>query len=51
MRLLIRLLLFVPLMSACDPPTPPSAPTFEASSAGNAGRWPRPARRCVDSIV
>ena len=32
MRLLIRLLLFVPLMSACDPPTPPSAPTFEASS-------------------
>jgi len=32
MRLLIRLLLFVPLISACDPPTPPSAPTFEASS-------------------
>ena len=32
MRLLFRLLLFVPLMSACDPPTRPSAPTFEASS-------------------
>jgi len=32
MRLLIRLLLFVPLVSACDRPTPPSAPTFEASS-------------------
>jgi peroxiredoxin len=31
MRLLFRLLLFVPLMSACDPPTRPSAPTFEAS--------------------
>jgi peroxiredoxin len=32
MRLLIHLLLFVPLVSACDRPTPPSAPTFEASS-------------------
>jgi peroxiredoxin len=32
MHLLFRLLLFVPLISACDRPTPPSAPTFEASS-------------------
>ena len=32
MHLLFRLFLFVPLMSACDPPTPPTAPTFEASS-------------------
>jgi peroxiredoxin len=32
MRLLFRLFLFVPLMAACDPPTPPSAPTFEAST-------------------
>jgi peroxiredoxin len=32
MHLLFRLLLLVPLMSACDRPTPPSAPTFEASS-------------------
>jgi len=31
MRLLFRLLLVVPLMSACDRPTPPSAPMFEAS--------------------
>jgi peroxiredoxin len=32
MRLLVRLLFVVPLISACDPPTPSSAPTFEASS-------------------
>ena len=32
MHLLFRLFLFVPLMAACDPPTPPSAPTFEAST-------------------
>ena len=32
MHLPFRLLLFVPLMSACDPPTPPSAPTLQASS-------------------
>jgi hypothetical protein len=32
MRVFFPLLLFVPLISACDPPTPPSAPTFEASS-------------------
>jgi peroxiredoxin len=32
MHLLFRLFLFVPLIAACDPPTPPSAPTFEASS-------------------
>jgi peroxiredoxin len=32
MRLLFRLLLVVPLLSACDRPTPSSAPTFEASS-------------------
>jgi peroxiredoxin len=32
MRLLFRFLLLVPLMSACDRPTPLSAPTFEASS-------------------
>lgn len=32
MRLLFCLFLFVPLMSACDPRTQPSAPTFEASS-------------------
>ncbi|MGB3052922.1 MAG: peroxiredoxin-like family protein [Polyangiales bacterium] len=32
MHLLFRLLLVVPLLSACDPPTPPSAPAFAASS-------------------
>jgi peroxiredoxin len=32
MHLLFRFLLLVPLMSACDPPAPTSAPTFEASS-------------------
>jgi len=32
MHLLFRLLLFVPLISACDPPTPPLAPTLQASS-------------------
>jgi peroxiredoxin len=32
MRLLFRLLLFVPLLSACDPFTPTSAPKFEVSS-------------------
>ena len=32
MHLLFRLFLFVPPMAACDPPTSPSAPTFEASS-------------------
>jgi peroxiredoxin len=32
MHLLLRLLLFVPLMSACDPRTPPSAPTLQAST-------------------
>jgi peroxiredoxin len=32
MRLLFRLLLVIPLMSACDPPPQPKAPRFEASS-------------------
>jgi len=32
MHLLFCLLLVVPLTSACDPPTPPSTPAFEASS-------------------
>jgi peroxiredoxin len=32
MRLLFGLLLVVPFISACDPPAPTSAPTFEASS-------------------
>jgi len=32
MRLLFLLFLFVPLLPACDPPTQPAAPTFEASS-------------------
>ena len=31
MHLLFRLLLVIPLMSACDRPTPPSTPMFEAS--------------------
>jgi peroxiredoxin len=32
MRLLFCLLFMAPLLPACDPPTPPSAPAFEASS-------------------
>jgi peroxiredoxin len=32
MRLLFRLLLVIPLMSACDPPPQPKAPTLQAST-------------------
>jgi len=44
MRLLFRLLLVIPLMSACDPPTPPTAPTLQASS-------PKPLAETADEAL
>ena len=41
MRLIFRLLLVIPLMSACDPPPQPRAPRFEASSPKHTTwQWP-----------
>ena len=44
MRLLFRLFFFVPLLSACEPRTPPIAPSFEASP-------PKPFAETADDAV
>jgi peroxiredoxin len=44
MRLVFRLLLIVPILSACEPRTQPSAPTFEASS-------PKPLTETADEAL